>query len=662
MQSILKKAQKKPSTLKSEELLSGVKKLYEEAVTTDSTTTTPLPTIYTEGFGSEQIWEQLQLLNKPVLQRTTPAVATANKVNGAKIAPVPTNPEESSSSNGDDEDDMSGSDDFAGLEELEGLEEETGENSDDDDEDQDDFEEDMPSEQGDEDNLDEDDEDNLPKSSMKKRKSPVDDAFFSLQDMEDFAERAEARDMKRARTDKVDDDDEFDLGEGFLGMDPDQLHDSDQEDDDDDEDLERMDAGDDNANDIMYEDFFGPRETASRKPQKAFTDKMSRKLSRENRNEYEKLKEDTNIAEGLEDEDDEDEEEPTISSKKPSKITDIFNLDDPSTSAMSNFEKDQARLSKQIATLEAEAMAPKHWALTGEISAKHRPVDSLLQEVLDIEPGSKPVPIPTEETTIALEDLIKQRIRDSAFDDVERKAPAVEKTYDPNRRFELNESKPNKSLAEEYESEYLKQTMGNTPTVKDAALKASHDEISTLFKSLCNDLDVLSNWHFAPKPARDELTVMPLPSVPAISLEEAIPAGVSDGQLAAPKEVYSGKTTKGASEMEASDKKRIRTTKQRLFKRRKVEKAQRERDLEALAKKSIGGHGTGKKLQKAALEQLMHKSNVTIIGDSKVLKGGKDIRNKGAGKRKLADIVERGGSVKSKKNDTSGMDGNMLRL
>lgn len=69
-----------------------------------------------------------------------------------------------------------------------------------------------------------------------------------------------------------------------------------------------------------------------------------------------------------------------------------------------------ATLSKQIATLEAENVAPKPWALSGEASSRSRPINAILEEDLEFENVSKQVPVVTEERVKGLEDKIKQRI------------------------------------------------------------------------------------------------------------------------------------------------------------------------------------------------------------------------------------------------------------
>lgn len=301
---------------------------------------------------------------------------------------------------------------------------------------------------------------------------------------------------------------------------------------------------------------------------------------------------------------------------------------------LSSYEKMQRRLKETIADLEAENMAVKEWAMRGEISSKARPMNSLLEEDLDVDIAVKPVPVITEETTKTLTDLITQRITDKAFDDVERKAPVKDSVYDPNRRWELDDEKNKKSLAEIYEDEYQKKALNKE--VKSAisiALEKEHEEITGLFTSLVQDLDALSNWHYTPKPATLELQVIPNASVPAISLEEIIPANMSSAKLALPREVYDGKVAKSQGELEAVEKKRLR-----VRAKRKLAGERKERDK---AKKVRNGGETQQQISKGhAIKKLMGQKNVTLVVDAK------DRKAMGKGR---ATTIEKGGKIEREK-------------
>jgi len=59
--------------------------------------------------------------------------------------------------------------------------------------------------------------------------------------------------------------------------------------------------------------------------------------------------------------------------------------------------------------------------MQGEVMAKERPVNSLLQEHLDFNTATKLPPVITKEKSDNIEAIIKQRILDELFDDPIRK-------------------------------------------------------------------------------------------------------------------------------------------------------------------------------------------------------------------------------------------------
>ena len=91
------------------------------------------------------------------------------------------------------------------------------------------------------------------------------------------------------------------------------------------------------------------------------------------------------------------------------------------------------------------------------------------------------------------------------FDDVERKQDPNFRPFLPSKVVELSHEKSQKSLAEIYEDEYIKQTSGDKTNEKDESLKKEHEQIEDMFKDLCFKLDALSNFHYTPKPVCNSL-------------------------------------------------------------------------------------------------------------------------------------------------------------
>lgn len=318
------------------------------------------------------------------------------------------------------------------------------------------------------------------------------------------------------------------------------------------------------------------------------------------------------------------------------KVTELFYDAPVVNDNLSTYEKQQAKMKATIKTLEEENIGEKKWTLKGEASSKIRPLNSLLEEDLEFEQTSKPIPVITEETTATLDDMIIQRIKDQAWDDVVKAAPIKNSVFDPNRRFELQDEKSSKTLGEIYEEDYMKKAKpGEYTTEKDAALEKQHTEIDLIFTNLCNSLDALSNFHYTPKAATMEVTVMPAPSVPAISMEDVTPANVSAAMIAAPNEVYSAKAGKSQAEMDRVDKKNARVkAKRNALKDRKA------RELaKAMAEKNTTTQAA--MTQQGAIKKLMSQSNVTMIAAN-----GKEKKSFGKG---AARVIEKGGKLTKEK-------------
>ncbi|XP_077570008.1 U3 small nucleolar ribonucleoprotein MPP10 [Stigmatopora nigra] len=240
----------------------------------------------------------------------------------------------------------------------------------------------------------------------------------------------------------------------------------------------------------------------------------------------------------------------------------------------SSHEKNQEKMAQKIDVLEKASLSTKSWQLSGEVTAKSRPENSMLEEDLEYEQASRKAPAITEETTLQLEDIIKQRIKDQAFDDVVRKEKPKEEVFEYKKRLTLDHEKSKQSLAEIYEQEYIKQTEQKTEDEENPA----HVEIQKLMDALFLKLDALSNFHFTPKPAVPEVKVVS--NLPSITIEEVTPATASDGTLLAPEEIKEKNKAGdilGDSEKTATDKKRERRLKKKKkhFKIKDREKQQK---------------------------------------------------------------------------------------
>jgi len=160
---------------------------------------------------------------------------------------------------------------------------------------------------------------------------------------------------------------------------------------------------------------------------------------------------------------------------------------------LSKHQKKQLQMANKIKKLEEENLKTKSWLLSGETEATSRPVNSLLEEDLDYEYAAKLPPLITEEVTKNLEDIIKYRIKENAFDDVIKKEAKKEEEV---KQIQLDSNKSKRSLAEIYEEDFKKSTgreKKREQTDEELNKKWNETQRSALllYKSLFEDLDAL---------------------------------------------------------------------------------------------------------------------------------------------------------------------------
>ncbi|XVF09319.1 hypothetical protein REPUB_Repub07fG0082300 [Reevesia pubescens] len=308
-------------------------------------------------------------------------------------------------------------------------ENETDKVVDDDEEDDDDMYMDMD-EDGDEDDEEEEEEEEKEKgreeevASEGEENGGIEDKFFKMKELQAYLEEDAARELgfKRKKTKTETKKDEEDT-EGEEGDDDDEAEKEEDE-------LGLCDGDDeDNLEIARYEDFF------SGKKKKGFKEKAESR---------DRLEEDS----GSDDEHD-------VDMRK---------------DGLSTHEKELDKLRSKIDQMEKANLDPNVWTMRGENSA--------LEVDLDFEHNVRPAPVITEEVTASLEDLIKNRISEGWFDDVQKAS-----------------------------------------TLSSKASREIKELASMLFKKLCLKLDALSHFHFTPKPVVEDMSIQT--NVPALAMEEA---------------------------------------------------------------------------------------------------------------------------------------------
>ncbi|KAJ1827567.1 U3 snoRNP protein, partial [Coemansia sp. RSA 2599] len=405
------------------------------------------------------------------------------------------------------------------------------------------------------------------------RRSVIDDDFFSLAEMEKFADDAEEEDMRdrailagdypQPKPGEEDDEESSDEDEDDIDFFQD-IEDDDDEDDD-------MDGGvqGKRAEELTYSDFYKVPKGSKRAKARASREQHAKRV-----------KFDPNVFDS-QDEDSEDEEQ-----EPETRRSNLFADDDDdgeqsgdvSGESKSEFEKRQEKLQGLISKLEDEAVEKKDWVMTGEVKSNERPKNSLLAEDLDFEYTQKPTPVITQETTQTLEDIIKRRILNEEWDDVERKKDISQKPFRPSEFIELDDKKSKKSLAEVYEDQFMAAKAGDEYVPEDDAKVAeAHKDVDSQFRNLFAQLDALSNFHFAPRPVAADIEIRT--SAPALQMEEKLPVTMTTAEQLAPEEIYeknqgrNGRTgdLMGETELTREDRKRRRQRKKETQKKKTAE-------------------------------------------------------------------------------------------
>ncbi|XP_065357310.1 U3 small nucleolar ribonucleoprotein protein MPP10 [Calliphora vicina] len=592
-----------------------------------------LPELVVEEMDIEQIWQQLELRNNFVLGGLIKRTAKLLALREQKLE-VHLKEDEDEADDmqlGEEEED----EDDHELQDLAEEDEEKNEN----------------------DNNDEDEEDAdlfKEKSKLKKksiRKSVVDDKFFKLDEMEAFLEAEEAKEDRKYRGKLLAKDDD---GINYFAEDF--------------GDEAEIDSEDEDSN-PAYKDFFDEEDLEEEeKPKNKDKNKKKQKdhfaanaqeeededdedLNEEQEDE-DMENEDENMEQASEEEGEQDEKVPLGSGEYSEDSEDSEKPDEPKSS----FELRQDRLDQRIRDYESEVLGEKPWQLKGEVQATSRPQNSLLEEVLEFESTVRPAPIITEETTRCLEDIIRQRIKDQAWDDVVRVVKPLNTPQDYRKKLVLDQEKSKESLAHIYEKEYQLEMEKLNPNrdPNDPDEPKEHQEIRKQMRDLFVKLDALSNFHFTPKPVAPEPRI--ITNTPAVAMEEVAPVAVSDAKLLAPEEVFRGPKYElvGKSERTKTDKNRA--LRKKKSKQRAIHTALEAKDLDRQKK----GIPLTKKEESAKLMKKLTKQRnvekITTSNDQGALKSSKAFFSK------LQDQATTTVKPTKKKQDAKTLSAKKLKL
>ncbi|SCL99385.1 U3 small nucleolar ribonucleoprotein protein MPP10, putative [Plasmodium chabaudi chabaudi] len=257
----------------------------------------------------------------------------------------------------------------------------------------------------------------------------------------------------------------------------------------------------------------------------------------------------------------------------------------------SEFEKEKMEKEE----IEKELVAKKHWSLIGEVTAQDRPKNSILSLNVDIPKVNTHKNDTFLNKTVGkdfesdedngelnntdrnfidkknmlneeIELVVKQRIKNFLFDDVEKKKIEDLEIFDNenNNNNEVNFNnldftKSKLSLVDEYTKKYENEINNNmNGSSKNKEINLQKIELMNLFKKIMHSLDSLSNSYFIPKPV---LLNGPNEKIATLHIEENTPIILSEKNKKAPEENYAPGHVKTSNEMSKQERKSLRKLK-----------------------------------------------------------------------------------------------------
>ena len=254
-------------------------------------------------------------------------------------------------------------------------------------------------------------------------------------------------------------------------------------------------------------------------------------------------------------------------------------IDKENSSTESDFDENE--IFTQIKKIEEKMISnKKDWSTKGEVLGKERPKDSLLTKSMDFEVGLKAPPIPDREFTDKLESMIKQRILDDLFDDPIKK-DIINLNEQKKAENDLDFEKSKKGLGEIYEEKYLGNE--NTESKVDEIKKDCDDLCNQLF-DIFNQMTNGTAIPYGIKGKKEELNNINITNIPAIQIED-LGNFISDNteKIKSGKEMFNINKirNKNKEEMTSEELRNIHNRKKRNIKSR-IHKKENKKKLEEL--------------------------------------------------------------------------------
>lgn len=423
----------------------------------------------------------------------------------------------------------------------------------------------------------------------------LDDGFFIADEMSKFADLIDKEEEEQLVLEKMFNKERF-SNEAKYGTLGETNEESDEEDDEEvvlDEIFEDISVG--SKEDLYFDDFFGDPERQKKRiayvekgrtetsddPRNKSEDDLSvgdDNLAVENENEEESGDE---IVEGLNDENSENGD------------SDEEVEDEENDKELSKYEKEQKKLQKKLRDLEKKNIKQKEWQLTGETISKQRPENALLEESkldIDVNYVVNPPPIITETLTYDYEQLIKQRIANLDYDDVQKKLPKDDRILNElgelakTKKIEMLEEELGKKskagLGEVYEKELVIQ--GKEEDRKTLEKKM---ELKDLFDNIMYKLNTLSSFSYVPKPIKNrelqKLVSNTEDHISSLATEEKVPVSMRERETKTPAELLKENSkplnkskaigeVKSNNELTKEDRKKLRREKKKLKQKKRT--------------------------------------------------------------------------------------------